>query len=61
MAEKEVKETTKIVRFMKEQLKCAKEFIPFKDIIEAAVKADEKLTKAECKKKIDTFLKKEVK
>ena len=61
MAEKEVKEVTKTVKFTKEQLKGANEFAAFRDVIEAVVKADEKLTKAECRKRIDGFLKKEVK
>lgn len=55
------KEATKTVKFTKEQLKNAKEFIAFRDVIETVVKEDEKLTKAECKKRIDGFLKKEVK
>lgn len=58
MAEKEV---TKTVKFTKEQLKGANEFAAFRDVIETVVKDDEKLTKAECKKRIDGFLKKEVK
>ena len=61
MAEKEAKETTRTVKFAKEQLKTAKEFAAFRDVIEAVIKEDEKLTKAECKKRIDGFLKKEVK
>lgn len=61
MAEKEVKETSKTVRFTKEQLKTAKEFAAFRDVIETVVNTDEKLTKSECRKRIDGFLKKEVK
>ena len=58
MAEKEVTQT---VKFTTEQLKTAKEFAAFRDVIETVVKEDEKLTKSECRKRIDGFLKKEVK
>ena len=57
MAEEVKKEAV----FTREQLKNSKDFKEYKDLITVLVKLEEKVTKSECKKRIETFLKKKVK
>ena len=51
----------KEVVFTKEQLKNSKSFEKYKDIVTVVMADDEKITKSELQKRIDKFLKKEVK
>ncbi len=51
----------KEVVFSKEQLKNSKSFEKYKDIVTVVMDDDEKITKSELQKRIDKFLKKEVK
>ena len=54
-------EIKKEVVFTKEQLKNSKSFEKYKDIVTVVMADDEKITKSELQKRIDKFLKKEVK
>ena len=54
-------EIKKEVVFSKEQLKNSKSFEKYKDIVTVVMSDDEKITKSELQKRIDKFLKKEVK
>lgn len=54
-------EIKKEVVFSKEQLKNSKAFEKYKDIVTVVMTDDEKITKSELQKRIDKFLKKEVK
>ncbi|WP_158097734.1 hypothetical protein [Tyzzerella sp. An114] len=54
-------EIKKEVVFSKEQLKNSKSFEKYKDIVTVVMADDEKITKSELQKRIDKFLKKEVK
>lgn len=54
-------EIKKEVVFSKEQLKNSKSFEKYKDIVTVVIADDEKITKSELQKRIDKFLKKEVK
>lgn len=54
-------EIKKEVVFNKEQLKNSKSFEKYKDIVTVVMADDEKITKSELQKRIDKFLKKEVK
>ena len=54
-------EIKKEVVFNKEQLKNSKSFEKYKDIVTVVIADDEKITKSELQKRIDKFLKKEVK
>lgn len=54
-------EIKKEVVFSKEQLKNSKSFEKYKDIVTVVMANDEKITKSELQKRIDKFLKKEVK
>lgn len=54
-------EVKKEVVFSKEQLKNSKSFEKYKDIVTVVMADDEKITKSELQKRIDKFLKKEVK
>ena len=54
-------EIKKEVIFSKEQLKNSKSFEKYKDIVTVVMADDEKITKSELQKRIDKFLKKEVK
>lgn len=54
-------EIKKEVVFNKEQLKNSKAFEKYKDIVTVVMTDDEKITKSELQKRIDKFLKKEVK
>ena len=53
-------EIKKEVVFSKEQLKNSKSFEKYKDIVTVVMANDEKITKSELQKRIDKFLKKEV-
>ena len=54
-------EIKKEIVFNKEQLKNSKSFEKYKDIVTVVMADDEKITKSELQKRIDKFLKKEVK